>query len=255
MPATPAWPPRSLPRLYVGQPLSIGNEVVLEGNPAHYLANVMRLSVDAQIVIFDNISGEYLASITAVKKRSVTLITEEWICERESVPDLWLCAAPVKKDRWHFMAEKACELGIDRLCPVRTERTNSDRIRLDKLEAHIIEAAEQCERTALPAIAPIQDLPDMLHNWPAKRHLFFADERLFEGSQGAFKTALETHAGPAAILIGPEGGFTDAENALITAHPQAVPISLGPRILRSETAALAAISLWMAAQGDWTVSV
>ncbi|MEO1046027.1 MAG: 16S rRNA (uracil(1498)-N(3))-methyltransferase [Pseudomonadota bacterium] len=251
MPATPAWPPQSLPRLYVAQPLSVGLEVVLQGNPAHYLAHVLRLSVDAQLVLFDNISGEYLASITEVKKRSVTLIAEEWIRERESVPDLWLCAAPIKRERWHFMAEKACELGIDRFCPVRTERTMGDRIRLDKLEMHMIEAAEQCERTALPAVAPIQDLPIMLEKWPSGRQLFFADERLHESGEGGFANAVAAHPGPAAILIGPEGGFSDAENSLIRNHPQAVAVSLGPRILRAETAALAAISLWMAEAGDW----
>lgn len=225
---------------------------MLEGNPAHYLANVMRLSVDAQLVLFDNISGEYLASITAIKKRAITLIVEEKIRDRESVPDLWLCAAPIKKERWHFIAEKACELGIDRFCPVRTERTISERVRLDKLQAHMIEAAEQCERTALPSLSPLQDLKHMLADWPPERHLFFADERLHESGQGSFIPALEAHIGPAAILIGPEGGFSDAENALIRAHPKAVPVSLGPRILRAETAALAAISLWMAHNGDWS---
>ncbi|MEM1133864.1 MAG: 16S rRNA (uracil(1498)-N(3))-methyltransferase [Pseudomonadota bacterium] len=256
MPATPAWPPKSLPRLYVAdRELSVGNEMVLDDKHGHYLANVMRLGVDAQVMLFDNDTGEYLASITEAKKGAVTVIIEEWTRERESVPDLWLCAAPIKKERWHFMAEKACELGIDRFCPVRTERTISDRIRMEKLEAHMIEAAEQCERTALPSLAEIQDLSDMLAQWPEGRHLFFANERLFEQGEGSFRKALVDNPGPAAILIGPEGGFTDSENRMIRQHPQSVLVSLGPRILRAETAALAAISLWMSGRGDWTPQI
>ena len=135
--------------------------------------------------------------------------------------------------------------------PVQTERTQSHNIKTEKLHAHMIEAAEQCERTALPALDPLVKLADMLQQWPAERHLFFADERIHQSGEGSFRKALVAHDGPAAILIGPEGGFSDNENELIRALPQAVPVSLGPRILRADTAAIAAISLWMAGRGDW----
>jgi 16S rRNA (uracil1498-N3)-methyltransferase len=171
---------------------------------------------------------------------------------RETVPDLWLLAAPVKKDRFQMIVEKATELGIARIIPVLTERSHAPLAKADKLRHYLIEAAEQCERTALPALDPPQRLDALLAAWPAERGLFFADERLHsETSQTDLCSAMASHDGPAAILIGPEGGFTDVENAAIRAHAAAVPISLGPRILRAETAAIAAISLWMAQHGDW----
>lgn len=255
MPATPAWPPKSLPRLFVDTPLSQGINLALDGAQVHYLRNVMRLGEGDNVMLCDNISGEYRAPITAISKRHIELHISEHVRSRESVPDLWLCAAPVKKDRWYWLAEKACELGIRRLQPVRTQRTIIDRVKPEKLRAHMVEAAEQCERTALPELAEMRDLDSMLHDWPKDRHLFFADERLHEGTGGgsAFNH-MQHHIGPAAILIGPEGGFTDEENAKIKNHHNAVPISLGPRILRAETAALCAISIWMGCTGDWQAS-
>lgn len=171
----------------------------------------------------------------------------ERLAEREPVPDLWLCAAPIKKGRIDWLAEKACELGVDRLVPVVTRRTIVDRPNTERLRTHMIEAAEQCGRTALPSVADPVKLADLLRDWPDGRHLFFADE---QGGAPAFE-AMRAHPGPAAILTGPEGGFDDAERAAVRAHPAAVGLSLGPRVLRAETAAMAAISVWMAASGDW----
>jgi 16S rRNA (uracil1498-N3)-methyltransferase len=165
--------------------------------------------------------------------------------EREPVPDIWLCQALVKKDRFDWIAEKACELGAARFVPVLTTRCVVDKVKEDRLRAHMIEAAEQCERTALPDIAPLAKLDALLREWPADRTLYFCDER----GGAPFGSAITS--GPAALLIGPEGGFTDAENSAIRAHPAAVAVSLGPRILRADTAAVAALSVWMAAQGDW----
>lgn len=251
MTATPAWPPRSAPRLFVETPLAEGASLRIEGNQAHYLVNVMRLAEGAVVKLFDDVSGEYSARVSARGKRDLMLTIESLLRPREAVPDFWLCAAPIKKARFDFLAEKACELGVARFVPVLTDRAVVDKVKDDRLRGTMIEAAEQCERTALPEIAPLTRLDALLKAWPEGRHLFFADERLHEGGGASLAQALQRHTGPAAVLIGPEGGFTDAENAAIAAHPAAVPVSLGPRILRAETAAIAATAVWMAAAGDW----
>ncbi len=251
MPATPAYPPRSAPRLYVDTELSEGAEIRLDGGHAHYLLKVMRIKEGQPVKLFDNRTGEYLAHVTMLGKRDLILLIDGKTRERENVPDLWLLAAPVKKDRYNWIAEKATELGIAKMIPVQTERTQNVQIKPDKLKAHMVEAAEQCERTALPVLDGLIKLDALLQDWPADRHLFFADERIHEPAEGSFRKALVAHDGPAAILIGPEGGFSDAENEFIRALPQSVPVSLGPRILRADTAAVAAISLWMAGRGDW----
>jgi len=245
MPATPTWPPKSTPRLFVEQPLAEGADVHVTGNSAHYLLGVMRLKEGAPVKLFDNISGEYLSTISSAGKRDLILTVEAKLREREDVPDLWLCQALVKKDRFDWIAEKACELGAARFVPLLTARCVVDKVKEDRLRTQMIEAAEQCERTALPEIAPLAKLDAMLKDWPEKRTLYFCDER------GGEPIGTVLKPGPAAILIGPEGGFTDEENAAIHAHPAAVPVSLGPRILRADTAAVAALSVWMAAQGDW----
>ena len=246
MPATPAWPPRSTPRLFVATPLAPG-VVRIEGAQAHYLAGVMRIGVGDPVRLFDGVSGEWLARATAVGKRDLTLDVVELLAAREDVPDLWLCAAPLKKGRIDWLAEKACELGVARLVPVLTRRTVVDRLNLDRLRAHMVEAAEQCGRTAVPDLADPVKLIALLRDWPGDRALFFADET---GGAPAFD-AMRSRPGPGAILIGPEGGFDDEERAAIRALPQAVAIGLGPRILRADTAAAAAVALWMAAAGDW----
>ena len=246
MTATPAWPPQSTPRLYVATPLAVG-PITVDGPQAHYLAQVMRMKPGDPLKLFDDLTGEWLAVATDIGKRLVTLDVTALLRPREPVPDLWLCAAPLKKGRIDWLAEKACELGVDRLKPVLTRRTVVDRLNLDRLRAHAIEAAEQCARTALPVIDEPVKLTSLLRNWPADRTLFFADEN---GGEPAID-AMRAHRGPAAILIGPEGGFDDDERTAIRALRQAVGIGLGPRILRADTAAAAAASLWMATVGDW----
>jgi 16S rRNA (uracil1498-N3)-methyltransferase len=251
MPATPAWPPRSAPRLFIDTPLSVGLEIGLDGAHAHYLGKVMRLKAGDAVKLFDDKSGEYLAVITAIGKRDLILEIKGLLRTRETVPDLWLCCAPIKRDRMSYMIEKATELGIGRIIPVQTNRSVVDKINPEKLRATMIEASEQCERTALPRLDPIVKLSQLLATWPTDRHLFFADERLHSLDNESFQTALTRHPGPAAIMIGPEGGFTDSENDAIRAHSCTIPVSLGPRILRAETAAIAAISVWVAGNGDW----
>lgn len=246
LPATPAWPPQSTPRLFVDAPLAPG-PLRIDGPPAHYLATVMRAKPGDPVKLFDDRTGEWLATVTSTGKRDLMLDVVELLRPREPVPDLWLCAAPLKKGRVDWMAEKACELGVARLVPVVTRRTVVDKPNGDRLRAHMIEAAEQCDRTALPELADPVKLPALLRDWPADRTLFFADET---GGLPALD-AMRAHPGPAAILIGPEGGFDADERAAIRALPQAIGIGLGPRILRADTAAAAAVALWMAAAGDW----
>ncbi len=246
MPATPAWPPQSTPRLFVDQPLAEG-PIRIDGPAAHYLVSVMRTKVGDPVKLFDDRTGEWLGVAASVGKRDLTLDVTERLREREAVPDLWLCAAPLKKGRVDWLAEKACELGVARLVPVVTRRTVVDKPNTERLRAHMIEAAEQCGRTALPEVAEPVKLAACLRDWPEGRALFFADET---GGVPALE-AMRAHHGPAAILIGPEGGFDAEEREAIRAHPAAIGIGLGPRILRADTAAAAAVSLWMAAAGDW----
>ena len=219
--------------------------LTIDGGQAHYLSTVMRLKAGDMIALFDDVSGEWRAVIDQVGKRAVAVRAEEKMREREAVPDLWLLAAPIKKGRIDWIAEKACELGVARWRPVITQRTIVDRLNLDRLRAHMVEAAEQCERTALPILDEPVKLAAALRDWPADRMLIFADE------EGGMPMARTIKPGPAAILIGPEGGFTDDERAAIRAIPQAVGVSLGPRILRADTAMAAAVALWMGLAGDW----
>jgi 16S rRNA (uracil1498-N3)-methyltransferase len=247
MPATPAWPPQSTPRLFVETPLVAALRLRLDGAPAHYLLSVMRLKDGDPVKLFDGTSGEWLALAREVRKRDLVLEITEHLSGREAVPDLWLCAAPIRKGRIDWVAEKACELGVARLVPVLTRRTVVDRLNLERLRAHMIEAAEQCGRTALPGLDEPVNLAALLRDWPAERVLFFADE---SGGVPA-ADAMRANAGPGAILIGPEGGFDADERDAIRALPQAVGIGLGPRILRADTAAAAAVAIWMATAGDW----
>jgi 16S rRNA (uracil1498-N3)-methyltransferase len=246
MPATPAWPPQSTPRLYVETGLAPG-PLRIDGPAAHYLVSVMRLKAGDPVKLFDDITGEWLAVANTVGRRDIMLDLTDRLREREAVPDLWLCAAPLKKGRIDWMVEKACELGVARVVPVVTRRSVVDNPKHDRLRAHMIEAAEQCGRTALPELADTVKLPALLRDWPADRALFFADET---GGAPALE-AMRAHPGSAAILIGPEGGFDAQEREAIRATRSAVGISLGPRILRADTAAAAAVGLWMAANGDW----
>jgi 16S rRNA (uracil1498-N3)-methyltransferase len=246
MPATPAWPPASLPRLFVDQELGEGLALSLDGAPANYLGNVLRLQAGAKVKLFDDRSGEWLAEIVESGRKKVALRVAERLREREPVPDLWLLFAPIKRGRIDWLVEKATELGVDRLVPVLTERTIVDRLNLDRLRAHAIEAAEQCERTALPQLAEPVKLSEALAVWPEQRALYFADEA------GGEPLASVARPGPAAILIGPEGGFSDKERQMIQAQPNARAVGLGPRILRADTAAIAAVALWLSAAGDWS---
>ena len=244
MVATPAWPPKSTPRLYVEQPLDAGAGVMLEGNPAHYLTRVMRKGEGDPVLVFDGRNGEWLARIAQAGKKRLALAVEHQTKPQEVVPDITLAFAPIKKGRIEFLVEKAVELGAARLQPVLTQRSVVDKINHDKIRAHIVEAAEQCGRTALADIAPPMKLDAFLKSRAPDVPLYFCDE---EGGAPALEAF---DAPPATLLVGPEGGFTDEERAAIRAAPGATAISLGPRILRAETAALAALTAFMA-RADW----
>ena len=221
----------------------------LDGNQAHYLARVMRVGAGDAVIVCDNVTGEWAARVVAAGKREVTLELVERLREREAVPDLWLCPALLKKDRFDLVLEKATELGVARIQPVLTSRCVADKLNPDRAQVIVTEAAEQCARTALPQVAAPVNLAQLLRDWPAERRLFFADEMGGERAADAFAASA-----PAALLIGPEGGFSEDERAVIRAHPQARAITLGPRILRGETAAIAATALWMGLAGDWEAS-
>ncbi len=217
----------------------------------HYLAHVLRLAVGAELRLFNGRDGEWSALIEALAKRGAVARAVARSAAQVMPPDLWLLFAPLRKSRMDFVVEKAVELGVARILPVQTERTNAERLRQDRMQAQAIEAAEQCGAVFVPPVEAVARLGAVLDAWPAGRDLWFCDEALArEDAVGDGEDALAP-SGPGAVLIGPEGGFTAQERTRLQALPFARPIRLGPRILRAETAALAALVLWQSQRGDW----
>ena len=237
-------------RLYVNASLGAGQAVSLSRNHAHYLVNVLRMGQGDAVLLFNGQDGEWLARLDGVSKRAATATLEHQTRPQTTGPDLWLLFAPLKKSATDFLVEKAVELGASRLAPVITRYTNSTRVRTDRLAAQVAEAAEQCERLTVPDVAGPRPLDQLLADWPADRALYFANEHL---TGGAPLAALAENAPDryAAILIGPEGGFSASEAGNITALAATRPVWLGPRILRADTAAVALLTLWQASRGDW----
>jgi 16S rRNA (uracil1498-N3)-methyltransferase len=237
----------TVPRLYVDQPLGPDMAVLLATAQAHYVATVMRRRAGDSIALFNGRDGCWTALIERVDKRATLLRCQRQQSAQETPPDLWLLAAPLRKGRFEWVAEKACELGVSVLKPVTTRRTVPERLRLDRLRTIIVEAAEQCGRTSLTSVDEPLPLASLLGSWPADRHLLFCDEA---GGPPLARALADRPVGePWAILIGPEGGFDPEEREQLLKLPQAVPVSLGPRILRADTAAVAAISCWQALCG------
>jgi 16S rRNA (uracil1498-N3)-methyltransferase len=236
-------------RLFVPDDLAAGRDVVLSSDHAHYLVNVMRQGVGAPILLFNGRDGEWRALIVEASKRACRVALEAQTREQTRVPDLELVIAVVKRARLETIVEKAAELGAARVRPVLTHRTNADRVRTDRLAAIMVEAAEQCERLEVPAIDEPEKLDRLLDRWDASRRLVFCDEG--GDAQDALTALGALPPGPAAILIGPEGGFSPEERARLRAMPDVVPVTLGPRILRADTAAISALTLYQAAAGDW----
>lgn len=235
-------------RLYVEHPLGAGQSVPLTRDQAHYLFGVMRLGSGDPVALFNGRDGEWLSQVAEAGKRGGVLTCAEQSKPLQMPPDLWLLFAPIKKARTDFIVEKAAEMGAARIMPVQTDFTNSDRIRQDRLQAHALEAAEQCGGTFVPEVTDLQKLDRLLADWPEDRQLMFCDE----AEVGEARGLTGASPGPWAILIGPEGGFSDAERKRLRALPQAHVVALGPRILRADTAAVAAMTLWQQALGDWT---
>jgi 16S rRNA (uracil1498-N3)-methyltransferase len=237
-------------RLFIPHDLAAGAELALDHPQSHYLAAVMRQAVGDEVMLFNGRDGEWRSAITAVTKRAVAVRAVALERPQAAGPDLDLVMALVKRGRLETIVEKAAELGARRVRLVQTERTNADRARVERLTAIATEAAEQTGRLDVPQVAEPVKLGKLMEGWDTGRRLLFCDEA---GDARPILEALKGRpAGPWAILIGPEGGFSPAERAMLRALPYAVPASLGPRILRADTAAIGALTLWQAALGDWT---
>jgi 16S rRNA (uracil1498-N3)-methyltransferase len=237
----------SIVRLHLDHPLAEGQGVPLSPEQAHYLFGVMRLAKGARLRVFNGRDGEWEAEVAEAGKKAGVLAPLSQTRAQEMPPDLWLLFAPIKKARTDFIVEKAAEMGCRRILPVQTDHTNSERLRPDRLRAHAVEAAEQCGGVFVPEVAEMARLSDVLSSWDAGRSLWFCDETL----AGGVAPVPDCETGPGAVLVGPEGGFSEAERARLRALPFARPVRLGPRILRADTAAVAALALWQATCGDW----
>ncbi len=234
-------------RLFIDHPLQAGQVVPLDPGQAHYLSGVMRQKPGALLSVFNGRDGEWRARILEVGKRGGAVELLALSAPQRDPPDLWLLFAPIKKARTDFIVEKAAEMGAARILPVQTDFTNSERIRQDRLQAHAVEAAEQCGGTYVPPVEDLQPLSRLLDGWDPARRILWADEAV----AGPVHTLAQQTGGAWAILIGPEGGFSDAERQRLSGLAHVVRIALGPRILRADTAAVAAMTLWQAALGDW----
>jgi 16S rRNA (uracil1498-N3)-methyltransferase len=238
-------------RLHVQAPLAAGAAIEATAEQAHYLTRVMRLAAGDAVSLFNGADGQWRARLAEAGRKAWRLEVEAQERPQTEPPDVDLVVALVKRARLETIVEKAAELGVGKIRLMITERTNADHTNLGRLTAIAAEAAEQCERLTVPPVVAPARLAELLAAWPAERRLMFCDEA---GDAPPAARALAAAAGPAgawAILIGPEGGFAPAERAAIRAQTGAVAVSLGPRILRADTAAIAALTLWQSLLGDW----
>jgi 16S rRNA (uracil1498-N3)-methyltransferase len=236
-------------RLYVAGDLGAGVAVTLDEGQSHYLLHVLRAQAGNRVLLFNGRDGEWLAEIAQAGKRGVTAKCLTPTQPQSEVPDIWLAFAPVKKTPSDYLVQKAAELGASVLLPVFTRRTIVSRINEERMAANAIEAAEQSGRLSVPEIRESTSLEKLLSAWPTERRLFFCDEG---GDAKPLADAARGISGPAAILTGPEGGFDPAERQMLRAQPFVTPVTLGPRILRADTAALAALAIWQSVAGDWS---
>jgi 16S rRNA (uracil1498-N3)-methyltransferase len=238
-----------LQRLFVKSPLRPEAEIELAPEQAHYLINVLRCKTGDEVLLFNGVDGEWRGTITTLSRRTVALTLAEQTRAQSEGPDLHYLFAPLKRARLDYMAQKATELGASLLKPVLTRRTVAERVNLERLGANAVEAAEQCGVLRVPEIAAPEKLADTLQHWDKTRLLIFADEAASVTSPLAALANVEPR--PLAVLIGPEGGFESDERAMLLDRPFVLPISLGPRVMRADTAAVAALALVNAALGDW----
>lgn len=236
-------------RLYVEQKLIAGASLILSEQQSHYLCNVMRLKKGSYLSCFNSTDGEFIACISVIHKKQTEIELGKQIRCPTNSPDIWLLFSPIKKDRMDFLVEKSVELGVSALLPVITQYGITDKLKSERICAQMVDAAEQCERLDVPKLLPTDKLTDVLKHWDTSRRLFFLDER-GEG-QDCVKAFSDVGQTKSALLIGPEGGFSDAEADMLYQQSFVIPVSLGPRILRAETAGVAALSVWQAVVGDW----
>ncbi len=238
------------PRLHIAAPLAVGAAAALSTEQTNYLANVLRLGAGARVLAFNGRDGEFLAEIAASGRKGLMLVPTAQARPAEDLPDVDLVFAPLKHARLDYLAQKAVEMGAGRLRPVLTRRTQVARLNLERLEANAIEAAEQCGAVWTPEVLPLEPLDKALAAWPGGRALVFCDEDAQAAAPlEALVEAKADHG--VSVLIGPEGGFDKAERAAILRVPRVLRLSLGPRILRADTAAVAALALVQATLGDW----
>ena len=238
------------PRLYVSQDLAEGAEVKLDPQQTNYLVNVLRLGAGAPTLLFNGRDGEFSASLAASSRKAASLIVGAQSRQQETPPDVDYLFAPLKHARLDYMAQKAVEMGASQLRPVITRHTQVSRVNLERLQANAIEACEQCGVIWIPEIAPVEPLAEALKRWPPERLLVFCDEEAEQASPLDALGSARADSG-VGLLIGPEGGFDDDERAAILSAPRVLRLSLGPRILRADTAAVAALTLIQATLGDW----
>jgi 16S rRNA (uracil1498-N3)-methyltransferase len=236
-------------RIYLNGPLTVGGSVSCTPEQANYLRSVLRLPSAAELLVFNGRDGEWRASLGHDGKRGATLTLIAQTRAQETGPDLWYVFAPLKRSRLDYMVQKAVEMGASRLVPVLTQHTQAERVNLDRMHANAIEAAEQCGILRIPEVAEPAKLANVLASWPVKRHLIFCDEGA--ALANPIEALRQLPPGPLAVLIGPEGGFSEPERAQISTKPFAVRLSLGPRIMRADTAAVAALAVVQAVLGDW----
>lgn len=236
-------------RLYIANNLADEKNITLNEEQSHYLKNVVKYNIGETLHCFDNKNGEFSCEITEIGKKAVTLSVLNKVKDFSPTPDIWLLFAPLKKDKTDFVIEKATELGCRKIIPTLTKYTITNNIKTERYIAQSIEAAEQCRRTDLPEISIPQKLEDLLNNWDKNRSLYFMDETL--QSLPFAELLSKEPATSAAVLIGPEGGFSPEELTLLRNLSFAKGATLGPRILRAETAVAAALSCWQMIRGDW----
>jgi 16S rRNA (uracil1498-N3)-methyltransferase len=236
-------------RLFVDASLEPGGAVTLDEGQSHYLLHVLRAKAGDRVLLFNGRDGEWLGEISATSKRGVTVALRAVTEQQTEVPDVWLLFAPVKKTPSDYLAQKATELGARKLQPVFTRRTIVTRINQERLKANAVEAAEQSARLTVPEIGEAVALEKLLDAWPGDRRIFFCDEG--GDAKPLAQAAREAGEGPCAILTGPEGGFDTGERENLRRRPFVTPVTLGPRILRADTAALAALAIWQSVKGDW----
>ena len=239
-------------RLFLDADLAPGARIPLSREQANYLLNVLRLGAGDALHVFNGRDGEWLAHVDPAGRRDAALVIASLVRAQEPAGDLHYLFAPLKHARLDYMVQKAVEMGANRLTPVLTRRTQAQRVNLERMRANAIEAAEQCGVLTIPEVDEAQKLETLLAQWPADRRLVFCDEDAPPGDPVAALRAAMGDAPPKlAVLVGPEGGFDPAERRLLTSLPAVIALSLGPRILRADTAAVAALAVAQAAVGDW----